>query len=103
MLEPPATAWTKVSRFPFGPGRPDDANARIPSPASSIALAAASSASRRSAGSRTTPARARPLPSSNCGLTIASSAPPGARQPAIAGTTLASEMNETSTVASPGR
>ena len=34
---PPATAWTKVSRFPFGPGRPDDANARTPSPASSIA------------------------------------------------------------------
>ena len=47
----------KVSRFPFGPGRPDDAKPRTPSPASAAASATRSSASRRSPASRTTPPR----------------------------------------------
>ena len=54
---------------------------------------------RRRGRRRGRPAR---LPSSNCGLTIASTSPPGARQRATAGRILASEMKETSTVAKRG-
>ena len=60
-------------------------------------------ASRRAEASRTTPPLpTRSGPSSNWGLTIASSSPSSSRQRATAGSTLASEMNETSTVARRG-
>ena len=59
-------------------------------------------ASRRSAGSRTTPRPTRSLPSSNCGLTIARTRPRARGSGPTAGRTLVSEMKETSTVASEG-
>src|SRR5581483_9481841 len=100
---PPMTQWMNVSRLPFGPASPDGAKPAGSRPAPCAARAAAASASRRLAAERTTP----PLPtrrgsSSNWGLTSASTSPAGARQAAIAGRTLASEMNDTSTVASDG-
>src|SRR5215208_565536 len=55
----------KVSRFPFGPGRPEDANPFTARPAPCPALATLSRASRRSSTERTTPPRTRPRPSSN--------------------------------------
>src|SRR6202008_1053424 len=67
------TAQTKVSRFPLGPGRPDSARPRISNPAAPAAAITESTASARSSGSRTTPPRTLPFPSSNCGLTIAHS------------------------------
>ena len=65
-------------------------------------VATVTSASRRSAAFRTTPAFTRARPSSNCGFTIARSWPSGATHSATAGITFTSEMNETSIVASAG-
>ena len=99
---PGRVAWTKVSGCPSGPGSPDEAkpaHRRARHPRSRAPPRAAPRGDRPGRGPR--PPAHRPWPSSNCGLTIASSSPPGARQPATAGSTLASEMNETSTVASP--
>src|SRR5690606_19736566 len=55
---PASAAWTNVSRFPAGPGSPEEANPITAAPCSRRCSATATSAARRSAGSRTTP----PLP-----------------------------------------
>src|SRR5215218_5724332 len=101
---PLRAAQTKVSRFPFGPGSPEEATPRITSPSARAPWATLRIASRRSAASRTTP----PLPtfsfsSSNCGLTSPRRSNSSAAHATIGGTSFASEMNETSTVIKSGR
>ena len=103
---PASARWTKVSRLPFGPARPE---ARSRCTARAAARAArtrrpARPRRARSARSRTTP----PLPTSarptsNCGLTIASASKRGAQQREDRGQDLVSEMNETSAVTRSGR
>ena len=94
-------AVEKVSRLPFGPGNPEERGLGRRG-RSRGGRGDERNASRRSPAARTTPPLpTRSRPSSNCGLTIARTSPPGARTP-IAGSTFASEMNETSIVARSG-
>ena len=80
---------------------------RIPAPtrpASRAACATPTSAPRRASGSRTTPPLPTcPRPTSNCGLTSARQSNSGAAQASTAGSTLASEMKETSATTRSGR
>ena len=99
----PCPSQANVSRLPFGPGRPDDAKPWKRRPRAGASPATETRARRRSSAERTTPPRpTSSRPSSNCGFTIASSSPAGARHRATAGSTFASEMNETSTVTRSG-
>src|SRR5207302_208556 len=96
---PPAAASTSqmnVSRLPLGPGRPEEWYPRTAAPSESAASPTDTSAARRWAASRTTPPfPTRPRPTSNCGLTSASTSWEGPRQPSTAPRTVPREMNDT--------
>ena len=86
----------QVARRPRQPGGGEAQHGRAQRPPARRRRHA--TASRRSAGSRTTPPLpTRSRPTSNCGLTIARQSKRSAAQASTAGRTLRSEMNETST------
>ena len=88
-----------VSRFPFGPGRPEEATPSTPKAQSWPRLSDGKRSPRGGPPATHHSALPDPLrPSSNWGFTIASSPASSVRQLATAGRTLRSEMKETSTV-----
>src|SRR3954468_16425216 len=94
---PASASHTNVSRLPLGPGSPLEAKPSTEQPSDAPHAATSTRAARRTAGSRTTP----PLPTSsrpasNCGLTMHSASKRSAAHASTAGSTLRSEMNETS-------
>ena len=94
----PSASQANVSRLPAGPGSPLGAKPITRAAERPPHAATAATASRRSAGSRTTPPLpTRSRPTSNCGLTIARQSNSRRRRSAsTAGSTFVSEMNETS-------
>src|SRR5690625_581750 len=87
----------KYSTFPDGPGSGLATHPRVVRPSSRAARATPTTASSRSAGSRTTPPLpTRSRPTSNWGLIIGSRSPPGRAQRARAGRTSLREMNDRS-------
>ena len=94
-------AWS--GREPPGGGTDAFEHPSTDQPAVSTASATPQTASRLTAGSRTTPPEpTRSRPTSNCGFTIISASNLVAAQARTAGRILASEMNETSTTTTSG-
>src|SRR5205823_10508313 len=98
------TTHTNVSRLPAGPGSPEEATPLTDQPRSRANSTTEATAARLSSAERTTPPLpTRSGPTSNCGLTSARQSNSGAAVARTAGSTFASEMNDTSTAIRSGR
>ena len=95
---PPSASHTNVSRLPAGPGSAGGREAEHRGAQLARAGGHRADGVAPRSGSRTTPPRpTRSRPASNCGLTIASAVEAlGAAHASTAGSTLRSEMKETS-------
>ena len=102
---PGSASQTNDSRLPLGPGSPEDAKPSTErrSRRGSRAPRRRARATRSPASRTTPPLPIRSRPTSNCGLTMASASKRSAAQASTAGSTLVSEMNDTSATIRSGR
>src|ERR1700749_2641945 len=99
----PRRNQTKYSTFPDGPGSGLAVTPLTPRPSDQAVAHTERTAAALSSGDRTTPpAPTRPLPTSNCGLTMSTKSASGAAHATSAGSTRDNEMNDRSATTTPG-